>query len=167
MIFSTQVEHSPIKSYLHKVLYGNARAYTHTAMNSNVHDTDQYHTCVRRHTLIMASSNWVLILVGAEILWEVKGFQFGFKGWPGWTVSKVLWEWIQWERQQKCKSRDGHPGLPVPNSPYGLCGRKATSNLTEGLEKPWPKTGENEIAEWHDIMSCLISSVTVYDRRSL
>ena len=22
----------------------------------------------------------------------------------------------------------GHPGLPVPNRPYGLCGRKATLN---------------------------------------
>ena len=25
--------------------------------------------------------------------------------------------------------RGGRPGLPVPNSPYGLCGRKATLNL--------------------------------------
>ena len=25
-----------------------------------------------------------------------------------------------------CESRGGYPGLPVPNSPYGLCGRKAT-----------------------------------------
>ena len=27
-----------------------------------------------------------------------------------------------------CVSRGGRPGLPVPNSPYGLCGRKATLN---------------------------------------
>ena len=25
-----------------------------------------------------------------------------------------------------CESRDGRPGLPVPNKPYGFCGRKAT-----------------------------------------
>ena len=25
-----------------------------------------------------------------------------------------------------CESGGGRPGLPVPNSPYGLCGRKAT-----------------------------------------
>ena len=41
-------------------------------------------------------------------------------------------------------SRDGHPGLPelcesrggrpVPNSPYGLCGRKATLNLNVARE---------------------------------
>ena len=27
-----------------------------------------------------------------------------------------------------CESRGGRPGLPVPNSPYGLRGRKATLN---------------------------------------
>ena len=28
--------------------------------------------------------------------------------------------------QELCESRGGRPGLPVPNSPYGLCGRTAT-----------------------------------------
>ena len=28
--------------------------------------------------------------------------------------------------QELCESRDGCPGLPVPRSPYGLRGRKAT-----------------------------------------
>ena len=27
--------------------------------------------------------------------------------------------------QEQCESRGGRPGLPVPNSPYGFCGRKA------------------------------------------
>ena len=27
------------------------------------------------------------------------------------------------------ESQGGRPGLPVSNSPYGLCGRKATLNL--------------------------------------
>ena len=26
--------------------------------------------------------------------------------------------------QEVCEIRDGRPGLPVPNSPYGLCARK-------------------------------------------
>ena len=30
--------------------------------------------------------------------------------------------------QELCGSRGGCPGLPVHNSPYGLCGRKATLN---------------------------------------
>ena len=31
--------------------------------------------------------------------------------------------------QELCESRGGRPGFLVPNSPYGLCGRKATLNL--------------------------------------
>ena len=31
--------------------------------------------------------------------------------------------------QELCGSRGGRPGFPVPNSPYGLCGAKATLNL--------------------------------------
>ena len=30
------------------------------------------------------------------------------------------------QAQEPCESGGGRPGLPVPNSPYGLCGRKAT-----------------------------------------
>ena len=33
--------------------------------------------------------------------------------------------------QELCESRGGRPGLPVPNSPDGLCGRKETLNFTE------------------------------------
>ena len=32
-------------------------------------------------------------------------------------------------RSCTCESRGGRPGLLVPNSPYGLCGREATLNL--------------------------------------
>ena len=35
-------------------------------------------------------------------------------------------EAIWFRAQELCESRGGHPGLPVPNSPYGLCGREAT-----------------------------------------
>ena len=34
-----------------------------------------------------------------------------------------------------CESGGGRPGLPVPNSPYGLCGRKATLNLSLKTEE--------------------------------
>ena len=30
--------------------------------------------------------------------------------------------------QELCRSRGGRPGLPVPNKPYGFCGRKAALN---------------------------------------
>ena len=28
------------------------------------------------------------------------------------------------ELKKPCESRGGRPGLPVPNGPYGLCGRQ-------------------------------------------
>ena len=34
--------------------------------------------------------------------------------------------------QELCESQGGHPGLPVPNSPYSLCGHKATLNEPSG-----------------------------------
>ena len=34
--------------------------------------------------------------------------------------------------QELCESRGGHPGLPVPNKPYGCCRRKVTFG-EEGL----------------------------------
>ena len=61
-IFYTHVGHSPTKTFY--ILQG--RTHTHT----------RTHTCI--HTHIDYSRNWVLILVGAEILREQKGFQFGF-----------------------------------------------------------------------------------------
>ena len=37
--------------------------------------------------------------------------------------------------QELCERGGGRerPGLPVPNSPYGLCGRKATLNRAQAL----------------------------------
>ena len=33
------------------------------------------------------------------------------------------------QSSELCKGQGGRPGLPVPNSPYGVYGRKATLNL--------------------------------------
>ena len=44
--------------------------------------------------------------------------------------------------QELCKSRGSRPGLPVPNSPYGLCGRKATLNRScVGAQKLYERRG--------------------------
>ena len=37
--------------------------------------------------------------------------------------------------QELCEGRGGRPGLPVPNSPYGLCDRKATLNEADGVTR--------------------------------
>ena len=36
--------------------------------------------------------------------------------------------------EELCESRGGRCGLPVPSSPYGLCGRKATLNLNSDTQ---------------------------------
>ena len=41
--------------------------------------------------------------------------------------------------QELCESRGGGPGLPVPNSSYGLCGRKAT--LKYRAQNLWENRG--------------------------
>ena len=106
--------HSPITNNLHKVLYGNTHTHTHartherthkharthahahtrTHARTHTHTHTHAHTHTHTHTDYDCGRNWVLILVGTKILWEEKGFQFGFKGWQSWPVSKVLWEWI-------------------------------------------------------------------------
>ena len=51
---------------------------------------------------------------------------------------KQHWTWTQRHRvQELCESRGGRPGLPVPNSPYGLCGHKATFNLNSHMIWLW------------------------------
>ena len=44
-----------------------------------------------------------------------------------WTYNNIT-ELAHPSARELCESRGGSPGLPVPNSPYGLCGRKATLN---------------------------------------
>ena len=52
------------------------------------------------------------------------------------TVSvDVMQHWTQTLRAPELSgSRSGRPGLPVPNIPYGLCGRKATLNLNSDTQ---------------------------------
>ena len=84
-IFYTHVEHRPTKTN-HTKHHMERPPYTHT------HTHTHARTHARTHN--DCSRNWVLILVGAKILWEKEGFQFGFKRCQGWAASKVLWEWI-------------------------------------------------------------------------
>ena len=47
------------------------------------------------------------------------------------TVSVGVKQHTELRAQELCKSRDGRPGLPVPNKPDGFCGRKATLKQTK------------------------------------
>ena len=65
--------------------------------------------------------------------------------------------------QELCESQGGCPGLPVPNSPYGLCGRKAKLNLNFESLMPsqscvwqvWKRRQEN-IAELKQIKKIVL-----------
>ena len=116
-IFYTHVEHSPTKTiykkyytkqtkkrttnththiHTHTHTHTRTHAHTRTRTHARTHARTHTHTHTHTHTSTHSdcSRNWVLILVRMEILWEEEGFQFGFKRWQGWAVSKVLWEWI-------------------------------------------------------------------------
>ena len=103
--FYQHAEHSPTN--LHKVLYkakeskhtkikpfiqawhwsAHTHTHTHAHTHTHTHTHTHMHTHTHTHTHNDCSRNWVLILAGAEILWEAEGFQFGFKRWQGSAVS--------------------------------------------------------------------------------
>ena len=66
--------------------------------------------------------------------------------WSEWADCICTWSpcilWEPFTAQELCESRGGRPGLPVPKSPYGLCGRKATIILNVGtLQNPGGRPG--------------------------
>ena len=56
---------------------------SHTRTHTRIHARTHAHTRAHTHTYSDCSRNWVLILVGAEILWGEECFQFHFKRWQG------------------------------------------------------------------------------------
>ena len=55
--------------------------------------------------------------------------------------------------KELCESRGGHPGLPVHNSPYGLCGHKATLKLSLSELRSCVKVEVGSLS----IIVCLVS----------
>ena len=51
------------------------------------------------------------------------------------TMKKIRDSLTASKAQELCESGGGRPGFPVPNSPCGLCGRKATLNLNRGVSE--------------------------------
>ena len=63
--------------------------------------------------------------------------------------------------QEPCGGRGGRSGLPVPKSPYGLCGRTAT------LDDEEEEKEEEEAGKSSALRSCVKFEVAVLDSRSL
>ena len=69
--------------------------------------------------------------------------------------------------QELCKSRGGRPGLPVPNGPYGLYGRKAILNLK--VSEPRSDLKEVELGSHSelDFIVCFRFQLLVFGTLSL
>ena len=67
-----------------------ACACTHT----RTHNHTRTHAHTHTHTHNDIHENWVLIPAGEEVLWGEEGFQFGFKRWQSWALSKLFREGV-------------------------------------------------------------------------
>ena len=78
-------------------------------------------------------------------------------------VLLFLCVWILFRAQELCESPGGRPGLPVPNSPYGFCGRSATLNLNyrvQGLCES--RGGRPGLPLYQPHINLMVSSVGVH-----
>ena len=69
-----------------------------------------------------------------------------------------------------CESRGGHPGLPVPNKPYGFCGHKQNEHLKKKKMNHKNVRHRSEFVLSSSACSCTqceraIGCVTVEDKR--
>ena len=68
-----------------------------------------------------------------------RGSSVVMKGQAGESYKGLADPFLQERAQELCESRGGCPGLPVPNSPHGLYGRKETFN--EPKDGTWVERG--------------------------
>ena len=96
----------------------------------------------------------------------------------GWSLSEVHTHMpfaiIGFRAQELCEFRSGRPGLPVPNIPYGPCGRKATLNcsLKKKKKKKNPTKNKNKTknplnCSISELRSCVKVEVAVLGSPSL
>ena len=89
--------------------------------------------CVKVEVAVLGSPSLIVLMVSVDVkqhctrgqdrgqeLSECRGALLG--------LPFIIVRMISVDVKQPCESRGGRPGLPVHNSPYGLCGRKATVN---------------------------------------
>ena len=95
-IFYTHVQNNPTKTiYIKYYMKTHTRTHTHARTPARTHARTRAHARTHArshiHTHSDCSRNWVLILVGAEILWEEQGFQSGFKRWLSHYSYRTNW----------------------------------------------------------------------------
>ena len=75
----------------------------------------------RSRTSTEVASKMTLSLSVLSIIGTVRVLEY--KCVPIWMAAPLI---VSFRTEELCEGRGGRPGLPVPNSPYDLCGRKAT-----------------------------------------
>ena len=66
---------------------------------------------------VLGSPSLMVLMVSVDIKQHLK--------------KKAVW----FKAQELCESGGDRPGFPIPNSPYGLCGRQATFELESSLSQ--------------------------------
>ena len=95
--------HTHTHTHTHTRARAHARTHTHTRARARTHARTHTHTHTHTHT--DCSRNWVQsIFVGAEILWEEEGLQFGFKRWQGWQSPVGVNSKCGVQSKRKCES---------------------------------------------------------------
>ena len=73
--------------------------------------TRELWSCVKVEVAVLGSPSLIIPTVSVDVKQHLKKKAFWFRA------------------QELCENGGYHPGLHVPNGPYGLCGRKAKMNL--------------------------------------
>ena len=77
-------------------------------------DPSEHRSCVKVEVVVLGSKSLTVLTVSVDVEAALEEEEPAFRA------------------QELCKSRGGGPpALPVTNSPYSLCGRKAASNPSE------------------------------------
>ena len=111
---------------------------------------------VSGHTLVQVTGEWSH--VGASHRSEVTRWCRSLTAvWDYWERNKNTWVTDTSPVLRRCvKKRGGRPGLPIPNKPYGSCGRKATLNDSMPELKSCAKN-EVDVLGYPSLISLMVS----------
>ena len=74
-------------------------------MSTTMLSLSEFRSCVRVEVAVLGSPSLISLMVSVDVKHHVYYYALSLRV------------------QELCESRGGRPGLPVPNKPYGFCGR--------------------------------------------
>ena len=134
-----KVEASVFGSSVSNSRYGLRGRKATLSLNSSI---SEIRSCVKVEMAIPGSPSPIILMVSVDVKQHLKKEKTH-------TSGNSELELYYLRAQELCESRGGCPRLPVPNSPYGLCARKATLNL-----KCWWRNNANTVQKQNVINWC-------------